>query len=280
MVYGIANTTGQPDMNTARGIVGNSYRAGVRFFDTAQVYGSSERILGQCFQDLRIGSDVHVISKVDPKVRSDKMESAVESSLARLGIPRLWALLLHNESMLDQWHEPTGLAFRNLKLHGLTERLGVSIYSPERAQQALDLPEIDVIQVPANLFDRRLKRTEFFHRAAKLGKHVFIRSVYLQGLALLDEALAPVFARPAVRTFHGFCRQHQLVPAEFAVAYVRQLAPAAVLVIGAERPAQAAENCRLLALPPASETLCAEWDRHWPEDETTLINPTLWPRLN
>src|SRR2546422_560760 len=106
MPYGIANTTGRPDMEAANAIVANSYRAGVRFFDTAPAYGSSERVLGQCFQDLHIAAEVRVISKVDPRVRADEMEQAVARSLATLGVPSLWALLLHNETLLDQWSEP------------------------------------------------------------------------------------------------------------------------------------------------------------------------------
>lgn len=280
MSYGIANTAGQPDMDAACGIVANSYRAGVRFFDTAQAYGISERVLGQCFQHLRIPTEARVISKVDPNLSADEIENAVTHSLASLGVPRLWALLLHSETMLDQWHEPIGLAFRNMKARGLTEHIGVSIYSPERAQQALDMPEIEVIQVPSSIFDRRLKRSDFFARAVSFGKHVFIRSVYLQGLVLMEELQVPEFARTAVRTFRDFCCQHQLIAAEFAVAYVRHMAPSALLVIGAERPEQAADNCRIVKQAPASDTLCAQWDSCWPEDLATLINPILWPRSN
>jgi aryl-alcohol dehydrogenase-like predicted oxidoreductase len=252
----------------------------VRFFDTAQAYGTSEQVLGQCFRNLQIAGEVRVISKLAPALPPSEYEGAVRRSLAALGVPRLWALLLHTESLLDEWPAAIGETLRGIRRAGLVERLGVSIYSPERAQQALDSPDIEVIQVPANVFDRRLLGTGFFERAVQQGKQVFIRSVYLQGLALLAEHDAPAFAAAAVRTYGEFCRRHDLAAAAFAVAYLRQLAPAAMLVIGAERPEQAVANCRLLEQGSAPAALCAAWNRAWPDDVPALINPTLWPRTH
>ncbi len=278
MPYGIANITGQPDIATAQDIVAESYRAGVRYFDTAQAYGISEQILGRCFHDLHITNDVRVISKVAAKLQADDIEQAVARSLNALGVSRLWALLLHTEAMLDEWQTALGQALRRTKQCGLTEWLGVSIYSPEYARQALELEDVDAIQVPANIFDRRLKHADFFRQAADRGKTIFIRSVYLQGVALMDELKAPSFARAAVAAYRQFCQQHSLNAAEFAIAYIRQMAPEAILVIGAERPEQAANNCRLLQSSPATDELCAAWDRLWSDDDATLINPTFWSR--
>jgi aryl-alcohol dehydrogenase-like predicted oxidoreductase len=278
MPYGIANTTGQPDLATAHRIIADSYQGGVRFFDTAQAYGSSERVLGHCFRDLQITSTVRVISKVAPQRPPGELESSVRQSIDALGVPRLWSLLLHAESQLDEWSGPMGQALHSLKQQGLTERLGVSIYSPSRALQALDLPEVDVIQVPANVFDRRLQRVGFFLAAARAGKTVFVRSVYLQGLALLEEGKAPLFARTAVSAYRQFCRKESQVSGRFAMAYVRQMAPDALLVMGAERPEQAIENCQEMQMPLPPVALCAAWDRCWPEDEPLLINPSLWPK--
>ena len=278
MPYGIANVTGQPDIATAQDIVAESYRAGVRFFDTAQAYGNSEQVLGRCFRELHITHDVRVISKVAAKLQAADIEQTVARSLNALGVSRLWALLLHTEAMLDEWQTALGQAMRRAQQRGLTERLGVSIYSSERAQQALELPDMDAIQVPANVFDRRLKHADFFRQAADRGKTIFVRSVYLQGMALMEEIKAPAFARAAVAAYRQFCRQHNLNAADFAIAYIRHMAPAAILVIGAERPEQAADNCRLLQSSPATDELCAAWDRQWPADDATLINPSLWPR--
>ena len=46
MAYGISNLVGKPSFDTARDIVAEAYDCGIREFDTAQVYGNSEQVLG------------------------------------------------------------------------------------------------------------------------------------------------------------------------------------------------------------------------------------------
>src|SRR5258705_3440888 len=82
--YGIANRTAQPTEAIARQIVEDSWTGGVEFFDTAQVYGTSEVVLGRCFRDLGIADRVRVVSKLDPATPIDQIESAVRRSCANL----------------------------------------------------------------------------------------------------------------------------------------------------------------------------------------------------
>lgn len=277
MAYGIANGHGQPNRAVARNIVEKSFAGGVRFFDTAQAYGESETVLGRCFKELGIRDAVQVISKLGAEADGEKIENSATRSLKLLGIERFWGLLLHSESLLDLWDDPIGLSFRAMKKKGLTQRIGVSIYSPVRALQALELPDVDVIQVPANLFDRRLKRAGFFERARQLGKEIFVRSVFLQGVALMNHKHAPGFALSAVGAFTVFCAEHQLDPRQFAVNYVRHIADKARLVIGAELPEQASRNVDLLRQPIADRFRFADWDRSWPNDSFPLVDPRMWP---
>ena len=275
--YGIVNRTEQPTEAVARQIVEESWAGGVEFFDTAQVYGTSEVVLGRCFRDLGIADRVRVVSKLDPATPIDQVESTVLRSCANLGVPRLWGLLVHSEALLDCWNGEYGTLMRRLKSSGLTEHLGVSIYSPQRAAQALDIVDLDVIQVPANVFDRRMDRSGFLRCAASRGRTVFIRSIYLQGLAMLNGASIPLFARDAVSTYATFCREHDVSRRKFAVDYVRHMSAESLMVIGAELPEQARENCHLVVDPIVERTMCAEWDRRWPEDQFPLVDPSQWP---
>ena len=157
MPYGIANTSGQPDDVEALALVEAAWRGGVRFFDTAQAYGLSQAVLGGCFRQLGIGARVKVISKLDPAIGPDstaEIRNAVESTLEALGVSSLWAFLLHRESLLETWNGPLGSCLRDLRDRGWIERLGVSAHSPEAAHRALGMPDMEVLQVPANVFDR------------------------------------------------------------------------------------------------------------------------------
>lgn len=283
MPYGVANRTGKPDQAVAVQIVAASWARGVRFFDTAQAYGDSEWVLGAALQALGVGEQAKVISKLGPAVDSSNaraLRKAVCDSMERMKIDSLWGFLLHREQQLDDWNGPLGATLQALKQEGLIRHLGVSVYAPGRALQALEMPAVDAIQVPANVFDRRVARAGVFRRAGDLGKKVFIRSVFLQGLALMSPSVLPgrlSFARKALESFVSFCDCRKIDARQFAIDYVRSIAPAAVQVIGAETPAQAEENFSCAAQAVSSPDSLDEWNRLWPDDDPQLVDPSKWP---
>src|SRR5262245_10475843 len=182
MPYGIANATGRPEMEVAQQIVAKCWHAGVRYFDTAQAYGNSEVVLGRALREVGVASEARVVSKLPPTLKTESVEAILNSidvSLAQLGLQRLWGVLLHAEEQLDYWNGAVGEAFDVARRDGLVGHVGVSVYSPQRALQALEIPGLDVLQVPANLFDRRMREAQVFAKASAQGVTVFIRSIYL-----------------------------------------------------------------------------------------------------
>lgn len=283
MRYGIANRTGRPDLSTAVEIVAAAWRRGVRFYDTAQAYGASEEVLGIALQQAGAGGAAQVISKLKGDLdltRADVVRQSIEETLSRLQMQRLWGLMLHDEQALDGWAGPVGQAMEAVKAGGYTEHLGVSVYSVERAEQALRIDSIDIIQVPANVFDRRFARVDYFGRASGLGKAVFVRSVYLQGLALLSE-LRPDHSIPhaaeAIAALQTHCDTLGVPVQKFAIDYVRAGAAHARIVVGAENVEQVTENCRLFESECLSSAAFAAWDGKWPVDHPDLIDPRRWP---
>lgn len=45
--YGVANRSGQPDVEHANKILAAAWDGGITCFDTASIYGSAERLLGE-----------------------------------------------------------------------------------------------------------------------------------------------------------------------------------------------------------------------------------------
>lgn len=284
MAYGVANRTGRPDAAGASRIVGSAWSAGVRYYDTAQSYGDSESVLGRAFGELGIVPDVRVVTKLHPSLESSndaQIRTSVLESRRALGIQVIWGLMLHREEMLDGWDTRWGPVLGDLREEGLIDSVGVSVYSPDAALRALETEGIDILQVPANAFDRRMRRSGVFARADELGKQVFVRSIYLQGLALMDPGdVDPAIASgpEAVATLRTFCRERGIEPRQFAIDHALCSAPHAILVVGAERAAQVEENCELVrgSARPARDV--ADWDALWPDDIGQLVDPSQWPR--
>lgn len=282
LAYGIANRIGKPTAEIAQRIVDGAIAEGIRFFDTAQAYGDSEAVLGATLARQVAGTEPQVITKLHPEVnihRRDEVVARVRASRERLAVGSLWGLLLHREELLDAFDGTLESALLELKAEGVVRHVGISVYQPARAWQALNCHAIDTIQVPANVFDRRMHRAGVFSRAAEIGKSVFVRSAYLQGLALLPSAAVPRHipsAPEAVAAFERFCRDSGIDRSGFALGYVRQLACDARLVVGAETPEQLAVNCQLYRGSGFTRELGDAWTAVWPDDREGLIDPSSW----
>ncbi|MDO9028146.1 MAG: aldo/keto reductase, partial [Candidatus Roizmanbacteria bacterium] len=159
--YGIANKTGQPDQATATAIVQEAWKNGIREFDTAQVYGNSEVVLGKALSELGIAREARVISKFNPALdhlSAVAMSDALNESLRRLGVPYLFGMMLHKEEILSLWDKGLAEILHELVLSGRIKHIGVSVYSPDKAIQALNTDVVDMVQLPANILDRRFEK--------------------------------------------------------------------------------------------------------------------------
>lgn len=139
-VWGYGKGYGENDLH-------DSFRAalasGIRFFDTAEVYGEgdSERFLGQFLKDTQDGK-IYIATKFAPmpwRVRTSEMIKALKASLERLGLKSVDLYQMHWPSpprSIKAWMEPLAQAVKE----GLAAEVGVSNFSRGqmlRAQEAL-----------------------------------------------------------------------------------------------------------------------------------------------
>ena len=284
MNYGIANRSGQPAARAATEIVNCAWTAGVRYFDTAQAYGSSEQVLGDALREAGASQMARVVTKLSPTLDPRDRESlrcSVEASRRRVGVTSFWSVMLHREAWLDHWSQGLGDALGEMVNAGWAHSVGVSVYDPDRALAALARNEVGAIQLSASVFDRRMLRFKVDQASSDRGAAVFIRSIYLQGLVAmepLDAAHRAPFAADAVAALARFCAEHGIDRRQFAIDYIRRRWPAAILVLGAETPEQVSDNVARMAAEPVPDAVCDEWDAVWPDDDPVLVNPSLWPK--
>lgn len=279
--YGVANKTGQPDLKVALEIIKTASENGICEFDTAQGYGESEKVLGEVFSQLGISDKVRVISKFDPKLNhldQKVLMDALDASLKKLRVPVLYGILLHHEKLLEQWPSGAGENFKFLLRTGKVKKIGVSVYSLKSALNALQIPEIDLIQLPASVFDQRFEREGFFAQAKQKGKQVYIRSIFLQGLLLMKPDNLPkhmLGAKKYLEQYQELCRGYNLSQSQLALGYVNFQMPDAKIIFGLETTGQLKEN--IISL----QKICPlEVYKRVQEDFADLpeniINPTLW----
>lgn len=280
--YGIANKAGQPDQAVATAIIHEAWNHGIREFDTAQGYGISEEVLGKALYELGISSEARIITKFDPNLNHldvSVMAKSLDQSLQRLGVQSLYGIMLHREEMLSLWDKGLGKILQAFVLSGRVKKIGISVYSPDKAVQALKTEGINMVQVPTNILDRRFEDAGIFKLADEKRKTIYIRSVFLQGLILMNPEEVPEkmdFARSVIEKIESLSDDFGLSRQEIALGYIKSETPNAYVIFGAETPTQVRENM-------------TAWQKEIPKSlgnkirtifvnvDERILNPSLWP---
>lgn len=191
MPYGIG-VKGKEDMlseTDAVKLLHAAVDAGINFFDTARMYGESEKIMGKAFANQR--ERVVLCTKCRHLLDSDGclpasgelkkiIETSLNESLTMLQTDYVDVFMLHQANVLILGNEDIAGVFSDLKKKGKIRSAGVSTYTTEETKRALDAGTWDVLQIPFNLMDQR--QGILFSDAKEKGIGLVIRSVLLKGL--------------------------------------------------------------------------------------------------
>ena len=191
MPYGIGvkNTNDMLSEKEAINLLHAALDNGINFFDTARMYGTSENIMGKAFKGKR--SDVVICTKcrhfLDNKDRipshsivTDIIENSLDESLDALQTDHVEVFMLHQANLDILENDGISSVFQNLKKEGKIKATGVSTYTQEETQKAIETGLWDVIQLPFNLMDQR--QAAFFAEAKEKGIGLVVRSVLMKGL--------------------------------------------------------------------------------------------------
>jgi aryl-alcohol dehydrogenase-like predicted oxidoreductase len=262
--------------------------AGVRFIDTADVYGdgASERSIGR-FLAGRTDTDIVVATKLgragiypDGYTRASLRE-ATQRSLERLQVDALDLTQLHcvPTDVLRQGHVFDWL--RELQQEGLVKRWGASVESVEEGMICLAQDGLTSLQVIFNIF-RQKPAEVLFPRAAQRRVGIIVRLPLASGLLGGKITRATTFRADDHRHFNrdgamfnvgetfaglelerGITAIEQLAPlvpagmtmAQMALRWVLDPPAVSVVIPGASRPDQVRANVDAAAVPPLPAAL-------------------------
>lgn len=275
--YGVANTSGQVPLETARMMVQFASANGIDTVDTAIGYGESEQVLGTIgMRDFKVVSKLLPLPASVTNVRAWVL-SEVEASLASLGVNQLHGLLLHRSSDLSG---PQGAALyaamRELQQAGKVRKIGVSIYAHTELDEHENTYAFDLIQAPFNLVDHRLASSGWLNRLKEQGCEVHVRSIFLQGLLLMPRNAIPAKFAPWGELWdrwHAWLAEHDMDAVRACLAYPLSFPEIDRVVVGALDVAQLRQITLATghALAASLPDLACE--------EENLINPAKWPAL-
>ena len=282
--YGISNTTGQPSETEVGKIIDFAASSNISIIDTARTYGLSEKIVGEILKT-KSNHTFRIITKLSPKVYEEgaseketisRVNESVQESLNALQVEKLDTLLLHrgfHRSVLKGLIWKTLSALRD---DGIINKIGISAVNPPEAFEAISDPSVEVIQVASSLLDQRLSRSNFFESALKEKREIFIRSVYLQGVAFLNPNHLPHHLKPLnsfLNNIQGLSRELRVNPEEIWLNFARSI-PATNLVLGTESVTQVLSNYAVMSKSVSHEV--EEFYSQIPQFADELLDPSLW----
>lgn len=277
LAYGVLGSGQRVADDEATRILASAARHGVHTLDTAAAYGDIEqRLAGLC--QAAGASAARVVSKIPPLpadtdtdagTLAEAVAAHVRQSAARLG-NRMEALLFHRaDDLLGRLGDVAwASAQRSVAALPWPVRLGVSCYSPDELLRIAARYPVALAQLPGNVFDQRLQDHHF------PGIELHLRSVFLQGLLLADEAIAAArlpAAAEALADWCAACRRADLSPLSAALGVARGLPGVQRLVVGVERAAQFEAIASAFAAAPVLR---------WPalaRSAAAVIDPRCWP---
>lgn len=277
MEYGINNVSGKLTKYEAIELLDKAVQLGITSFDTAQAYGISEDILSEFVSRKDNYNGLCIITKIHPILSEwSDVKNKLMQSMAKLKHCKI--VLLHKFDHVNAvWYQDLIKT-----IQGFNKLFGISIYTAEEAEYALHHDEVDVIQVPFNLLDNKMLEIDFFKRALKFGKQVFVRSVFLQGLLQMPIEKLPkklkVFQKP-MEMLHLLCKKYQCTITRLAIDYVRFYAKNASIIIGVDNLIQLEEVAKIFQTEPMifdDGDLRTIFQSYYDMEPKYLLNPSNW----
>jgi aryl-alcohol dehydrogenase-like predicted oxidoreductase len=277
--YGIANTRGKPSLDTVMAILNEAWLGGVNALDTAAAYGDSETVLGEALTRLGLIDKMLIVSKVSPIpagmpfCQAEKfIETSICNSLRNLRIERLPVCLFHRDEDLKYYP-----ILKKMTERGLIGAGGISLDEHSAIEGAI--ARTKYIQIPYNVLEWRYET--LLEQAVQKGITIFARSVYLQGLLLMDEAsIRPGLCGiiPVRRRLEELARRHDMSLAGLCLRFVLSRTGISSVLTGVDNPAQLRENLTLIKAGQLPTALIEEIRLIVPKLPEELIHPKLWSK--
>ncbi|TGL52956.1 aryl-alcohol dehydrogenase [Leptospira meyeri] len=249
MDYGVSNQTGKTNQAEVNLILNKALELGIRKLDTAYLYGDSESVLGQNQKEL---NRFDVITKTRKfgyttftKDDAKLIRECFLESLSRLKLNKVYGLMFHDSS--DLLKENSGYLWDelvSLKAEDKVTKIGVSVYSPNQTEEILKKYPIEIIQFPLNIYDHSFLQNGFLSKLKKLDIEIHVRSVFLQGLALMPSNELPTYFKSVknhIQECQEILRSKGITMLEVALDFIKSIQEVDFAILGINNTSQLLE---------------------------------------
>jgi len=164
-------------------------------FDTAPSYGNAEQLIGQYLSsELRRFCVTKVAKVITDEINDESLqivEDQFQASLQFMKTPTCYGLLVHDvQDLFKPGAEKLVEWMQSLKDKGRVNKIGVSVYTPEEADDLFERFDFDLVQLPCNIYDQRFLQSGAISKLRAKKVEIHARSLFLKGLILKPNVLA------------------------------------------------------------------------------------------
>ena len=253
-------------------------KSNIDLIDTAISYGESEIMLGNAgVVDFKFVSKLPSISKtnIDANLWAKEM---IRKSMRRIGIRTLYGILLHRSNdLLGKNGYKLIKTLNRLKLNGIVKKIGISIYDPSEIDNVINLIDIDIVQAPLNIIDRRLETSGWLNKLHKQNIEIHTRSTFLQGLLLLNHNNIPSKFSKWKNLFERWffeLKKNKLSPLQVCLSYPLSLKEIDRVIVGVNSAKQLVDIIKLSKLKKINQDFS-----FMSSNDEKLLNPYNWKNL-
>lgn len=180
--YGLINN--KININEFKKLLNFAVIKGIKTVDTSPQYSNSEKVIGSVKKNFKI---ITKITRIPSKIKNIEIEKWITNqflqSSKNLRLNKVYGLLLQNaEILLSKNSKFVFRALLNLKKKNKLQKIGISVYNFKTLEKIINQYHIDFVQVPYNIFDRRIENVRLIKKIKKKGIEIHVRSIFLQGL--------------------------------------------------------------------------------------------------
>jgi len=234
--YGVSNLSGPTSKSQIKKILEIAGNSGVDTIDTAISYGNSELLLG--YSNVKKFKVITKIPTLKPNITNIEnwVSNKIYSSIKKLKIKSLYGVLIHNSKNFSGDKGAVLLeTLQSLKKEGMIKKVGVSIYDPSDLNYIEDFSNLDLVQAPMNLIDRRLERSGWLNKLHKKKIEIHARSIFLQGLLLIKPNKIPKKFKKwksILNQWHNQLGKKKINAVEACLSYPLSLAEVDKIIVG------------------------------------------------
>ena len=272
--YGISNISGKISLKNSFEILAYAFDCGIEILDSAEAYGNAHEVIG-AFHEKHPEKLFKVITKL-PHQSDINIEEKVDEYLNELRVDHLHALLFHSfssyKSNLDNFDD-----LRRLKLDKKIKNIGVSVYTNEEVEAVTLNEDIDIIQLPFNLFDNINLRGDILEKAKSKGKTIHTRSALLQGLFFKnpdDQNETVRNLKNELTLLSGISKKYNTSISQLALSYCMQQITIDNVLIGVDSINQLKDNIQSVNYRIKPEAI--NEINMIKVKNLDLLNPSLW----